>query len=126
MEEPQRIGLTRTTNDQVTKLLDELNHSEKEESTSLNKFDLARLAVALEIKRGTAPPPLDDITQKIWRVSELDRDGAVLYSVLESLNVVPKDIPIYSYIERLAESGIKQFCEIYEQTGELPWEEYFS
>ncbi len=126
MEEPQRIGLTKATHSMLDELLEELNPKESEEGMKLIKFDLYRLAVALGVKKAITPPQLEDISQTSFRVTELDRDGAPLYTVLETSGIVPNGIPIYSYIERLAEEGIKEFYQAYIQTGELPWEEYFN
>ena len=48
-----------------------------------------------------------------------------MYTALENSDLAPFDIPIYEYIERLAECGISKFYNTFQQTGELPLEEYF-
>jgi hypothetical protein len=60
-----------------------------------------------------------------FRVSELDPDK-VLYTALDNSELVPQATLIYEYIERLAEQGIREFYQAYQQTGQLPLEEYFT
>ena len=87
------------------------------------KFDIYRLAVALGIKENKKPPILNDKSNTVFRVSELDPDKT-LFTVIEGLGVCPDNIPIYSYIEQLAEQGIKEFYEQFQLRGELPLTEY--
>ena len=124
MNEPNRIGLTAVTGAQLDELLTELNPPKGETGVSLIKFDLYRLAVALGIKKGNPAPPLKDKTVPSFRVAELDEDR-VLYTALENSALKPSDTSIYEYIERLAEHGISNFYNTFQQTGELPLEEYF-
>lgn len=127
MNEPDRIGLTPLTAQQLDELLMELNPVEgsTNETIKLIKFDVYRLAVALGLKENKNPKPLNDKSNSVFRVFELDRDKT-LFTVVECLGVCPSDIPIYSYIEQLAEQGIKEFYQQFQSTGELPYTEYFS
>ena len=127
MTEPNRIGLTPLTAQQLDELLAELNPNEasKNETSKLIKFDIYRLAVALGIKEMRKPKPLEDKSNSVFRVSELDPDR-ILYTVIECLGVCSEDMPIYSYIEQLAEIGIKEFHKQFQLRGELPYAEYFS
>ncbi len=124
MDEPKRIGLTAITSTQLDDLLTELNPQKNEVGVSLIKFDIYRLAVALGIKSGGLAPPLKEKSNSSFRVSELDEDR-VLYTAIENSDLKPADIPVYEYIERLAECGISNFYSTFQQTGELPLEEYF-
>jgi hypothetical protein len=127
MNEPNRIGLTPLTAKQLDELLMELNPSEdaKNEVFKLIKFDIYRLAVALGIKENKTPKPLEDKSNSVFRVSELDPDKT-LFTVVECLGVRSEELPIYSYIEQLAEQGIKEFYQQFQSRGELPYTEYFS
>lgn len=125
MEEPNRIGLTATTMAQLDELLEELNPMEGEEGTKLIKFDLYRLAVSLGIRNRISAPPLDGKSQSSLRVSEFDDEG-VFYSALENSDIVPSGTPVYEYIERLAEQGVKELYQTFRTTGQLPFEEYFA
>jgi len=125
MEEPNRIGLTATTTAQLDELLEELNPMEGEEGTRLIKFDIYRLVVSLGIKNKVSAPTLDEKSQNSLRVSEVDDEG-VFYAALENSGLVPDGTPIYEYIERLAEQGIKELYQTFRATGQLPFEEYFT
>lgn len=127
MNEPNRIGLTPLTAQQLDELLNELNPSEesKNESFKLIKFDIYRLAVALGIKENREPQSLNDKSNAVFRVTELDPDR-ILYTIVDCLGICPKDLSIYSYIEQLAEIGIKEFYQQFQLRGELPFAEYFS
>ncbi len=125
MNEPNRVGLTPLAAQQLDELLVELNPGpeSKNETIKLIKFDIYRLAVALGIKENKTPPALNDKSNSVFRVSELDPDKT-LFAVIECLDVCPNDMPIYSYIERLAEQGIQEFYYHFQQRGELPLNEY--
>jgi hypothetical protein len=125
MEEPKRIGLTATTMAQLEELLEELNPMEGEEGTKLIKFDIYRLVVSLGIKNNVSAAVLSDKSQNSFRVSEFDDEG-VFYIALEGSDLVPEGVPVYEYVERLAEHGIKELFNTYQTTGQLPFEEYFS
>ncbi|MDO6559913.1 hypothetical protein [Paraglaciecola chathamensis] len=127
MNEPDRIGLTPLASQQLDELLIELNPSEdaRGETFKLIKFDIYRLAVALGIKENKKPKPLDDKSNAVFRVYELDRDKT-LYTVVECLGVCPDELPIYSFIEQLAEQGIKELYQHFQLRGELPYAEYFA
>jgi hypothetical protein len=125
MNEPGRIGLTVEAAAQLDDLLADLNPQEGEEGIKLIKFDLYRLAVALGIKKGLRPPVLGDKSNTSFRVSELD-DGGVLYAAVECAGLVDAGMPIYEYIERLAEQGIREFYDENLKTGQLPFEKIFS
>jgi hypothetical protein len=125
MDEPSRIGLSAETAILLEELLEDLNPKQGEEGVRLIKFDLYRLAVAIGIKRGDQPPELSDRSSTSFRVNELDPDG-VLYTALDSSGLTPEGTPIYSYIERLAEAGIKTLSKAQQQTGDLPWAQYFT
>lgn len=125
MEEPSRIGLTATAGAMLEELLEHLNPQQGEEGTRLIKFDLYRLAVALGIKNEVLPPQLEDKSINSLRVNELDEEG-VLHAALENSGIVPQGVPIYSFMELLAEYGVRGFYSSYQQTGELPWEQYFN
>ncbi|MFT5759389.1 MAG: hypothetical protein ACI9LM_004151 [Alteromonadaceae bacterium] len=126
MNEPNRIGLTPIVAKQLDDLLSELNPNidSKNESVKLIKFDIYRLAVALSIKGKINPLVLSDKSNAVFRVNELDPDKT-LFTVIECLGVCPNEISVYSYIEQLAEHGIKEFYEQYQSRGELPLAEYF-
>lgn len=125
MEEPSRIGLTAETAAKLDELLEYLNPEQGEDGIRLIKFDLYRLAVAIGIKNAVEPPQLNDKSVSSFRVSELDPE-AVLYTAIDNSVFKPKHSPIYDLIERLAEQGIKEFYASYQQTGQLPLEEYFT
>jgi len=122
MKEPNRIGLTSEADAYLEELLKHLNPP-KGAGVKLIKFDLYRLAVALGIKKGKIPPPLNDKRVPNLKVFELDQEG-VFRIALESSGIVPKDMFIYDVIERMAEQGIREFYNAYQQTGEIPLEEY--
>lgn len=122
--EPNRIGLTDVTVEKIDELLDELNPLAGEEGDKLVRYDLYRLAVALGIKNETVPAKLTSSVNSFLRVSDLDPDK-VLYSVVENSSLNFDSIAIYSFIECLAEHGIKDMYNAYNQTGEIPFEEYF-
>ena len=100
-------------------------HVEHYEKLNRIKFDIYRLAVALGIKENKTPKPLEDKSNSVFRVSELDPDKT-LFTVVECLGACSEELPIYSYIEQLAEQGIKEFYQQFQSTGELPYSEYFS
>jgi hypothetical protein len=125
MIEPKRIGLTPLAAQQLDELLIELNPDldSKNETVKLIKFDIYRLAVALGIKENKSPPALNDKSNTVFRVSELDPDKT-LFTVVECLDSCPNETSIYGYIEQLAEQGIKEFYEHLQQRGELPLTDY--
>jgi len=125
MNEPSRIGLTPLAAQQLDELLIELNPDldSKNETVKLIKFDIYRLAVALGIKENKSPPALNDKSNSVFRVSELDPDKT-LFTVVECLDSCPNDTSIYGYIEQLAEQGIKEFYDHLQQRGELPLTDY--
>lgn len=125
MDEPGRIGLTAETAAQLDELLADLNPQEGEEGIKLIKFDLYRLAVALGIKKRQKPPFLTEKSNTSFRVAELD-DGGILYAAVECAGIVDSGTPIYEYIERLAEQGIREFYDENLKTGQLPFEKIFS
>jgi|GEM_PF-2005917 len=127
MNEPDRIGLTPLVAEQLDELLSELNPNieSTKETVKLIKFDIYRLAVSLGLKERKSPPELKEKSNSAFRVGELDRDKA-LFTVVECLECCPNDTSIYRYIERLAEQGIQEFYQEYQQRGELPLTEYFS
>ncbi|PUA28821.1 MAG: hypothetical protein B0W54_10415 [Cellvibrio sp. 79] len=125
MSEPDRIGLTAETSAKLDELLNELNPKKDEKGISLIKFDLYRLAVAIGIKKGIEPPPLNDRSVPSFRVSELDKDG-VLYTVLINSEMNFSGDSVYGYIERIAENEIKFFYEENQRTGQIPYSEIFS
>lgn len=124
MNEPSRIGLTATTGAQLDELLIDLNPQQGIEGVKLIKFDLYRLAVALGLNKASPPPPLKDKSTSSLRVSELDPDG-VLYLAVENSKLLPPETSVYEFVERLAEHEIGEFYRIYQQTGQLPLEQYF-
>lgn len=125
MNEPNRIGLTPLAAQQLDELLNELNPevNSKNETYKLIKFDIYRLAVALGIKEKKSPSALNDKSNAVFRVNELDPDKT-LFTVVECLGTCPSDTTIYGYIEQLAEQGIREFYEHLHQRGELPLTEY--
>lgn len=125
MEEPKRIGLTAATAAKLADLLAELNPAQGETGSKLINIDLYRLAIALGLKEAVQPPPLTDNSNRSLRVGEVDPEQ-VLYTVLQSIEQVPADVPIYSFMERLAEQGINGFYAAYQQRGQLPLEQYFN
>ena len=124
MTEPSRIGLTPKADSQLDELLEELNPQSGEEGVKLIKFDIYRLAVSLGVSRDDLPSPLNDKSTSSLRVNELDPDG-VLSLAVESSGLIGSDESVYEFIERLAERGISELYEKYQQTGQLPLEEYF-
>lgn len=125
MVEPGRIGLTAEAAAQLDDILADLNPQDGDAGVKLIKFDLYRLAVALGIKKGLNPPALNDKSNTSFRVNELD-DGGILYAAVECAGIVDSGMPIYEYIERLAEQGIREFYDANLKTGQLPFEEIFS
>tara|TARA_R110001583_G_scaffold165594_1_gene318326 strand:- start:13299 stop:13691 length:393 start_codon:yes stop_codon:yes gene_type:complete len=125
MNEPNRIGLTPLTAQQLDEILAELNPDidSKKEVFKLIKFDIYRLAIALGIKENRIPPALNDKSNTAFRVNELDPDRT-LYTVVDCLGVCPNETAVYSYIEQLAELGIKEFYGHLQHRGELPLTEY--
>lgn len=125
MDEPNRIGLTAATGAQLEELLEELNPDPSQsEGVKLIKFDLYRLAVALGLRKAEQPPKLTENSTSSLRVTELDPDG-VLYLAAEESPLLPAEDSVYEFIERLAESGIREFCSTYQKTGQLPFDQYF-
>lgn len=124
MEEPNRIGLTPKTDSQLDDLLEELNPQPDEVGERLIKFDIYRLAVALGINRDDLPAPLSEKSTSSLRVNELDPEGIFRIAV-ENSGLISSDSSIYEFVERLAERGVYELCEKYQQTGQLPFEEYF-
>lgn len=124
MDEPSRIGLTTTTGAKLDELLEDLNPDQGVDGVRLIKFDLYRLAVALGVKKEAIPLPLNDKSIPNLRVVELDPDG-VLYTSVENSGLVPDGVPIYEFIERLAEQGVQEFYQVYQKTGQLPLDDYF-
>ncbi|KEQ17847.1 hypothetical protein [Endozoicomonas numazuensis] len=124
MNEPSRIGLTSATGAQLDELLEDLNPDSGDEGVKLIKFDLYRLAVALRLKANTPPPPLPEKSVTNLRVKELDPDG-LLFLAAENSNLLPAGTPIYEFIEQLAEAGISDFYRDFQQTGQLPFNQYF-
>lgn len=124
MEEPSRIGLTVATGAELDELLKDLNPGDGVEGVKLIKFDLYRLAVALELRTAVMPAPLKERSASSLRVVELDPDG-VLAAAVEISCQIPDGLAIYELVELLAESGIKKMCLAYQKTGQLPIEEYF-
>ncbi len=125
MDEPGRIGLTAEAAAQLEDLRADLNPQKGEDGIKLINFDLYRLAVAIGIKKGLKPPALRDKSNASYRVGELDEDG-VLYAAVECAGLVTAGMPIYEYIERLAEQGIREFYDENLKTGQLPFEKIFS
>jgi hypothetical protein len=124
MNEPSRIGLTPSTDGQLDELLADLNPDPGMEGVKLIKFDLYRLAVSIGLKKEEVPPLLVEKSTSSLRISELDPDG-VLCLAAESSGLLPADTSVYEFIERLAEHGIAEMCSAYQQTGQLPLEQYF-
>ncbi|MCY4178469.1 MAG: hypothetical protein OXD32_08275 [Endozoicomonadaceae bacterium] len=124
MTEPNRIGLTPKTDSQLDHLLEELNPEPDEEGEKIVKFDIYRLAVALGVSRKDLPAPLSEKSTSSLRVNELDPDGFLKIAV-ENLGLICSDSSVYEFVEQLAERGISEFFEKYQQTGQLPLEEYF-
>ncbi len=124
MDEPSRIGLTAATGAQLEELLEDLNPEAGTEGVKLIKFDLYRLAIVLGLKKSELPAPLNEKSVTSLRVMELDPNG-VLATAVENSAQIPEGVSIYEFIERLAERGIKEFYLAYQQTGQLPLEEYF-
>lgn len=113
-EEPNRIGLTDETRIALKEMIDD--------GVALQLWDLYRLAVAIGVREGKKPPPLNNRVVDIFRTNELDPDGA-LYTAVEASDLYDEGEAIYSCIERLAEQGIKEFYELYRRRGELPFGE---
>jgi len=124
MDEPGRIGLTAEAGAQLEDLLADLNPLQGDGGKVLIKMDLYRLAVANGLKIGVHPPKLKDKSIPSFRVSELDENG-VLHTAVEKNCSVEQDFPIYGYIERLAEYGIREFYSSNLRKGELPYDELF-
>ena len=125
MEEPKRIGLTAVTTEKLDELHKEINPGEGEEGVRLIKLDIYRLAVAIGVKKGVVPLEIEGEVIRGFRVGEFDEDG-IIFAAVEGMGIVPKDVPIYEYIQRLAEEGITEFYRAYNQMGQLPLEEYFT
>jgi hypothetical protein len=125
MNEPNRIGLSPLTAQQLDEILTELNPDmdSKKETIKLIKFDIYRFAVALGIKQNKTPQALKDKSNAAFRVSELDPDRT-LFTVVDCMGVCPNETAVYSYIEQLAELGIKEFYGHLQQRGELPLTDY--
>lgn len=124
MDEPSRIGLTAATSAQLDELLEELNPEQGEDGVKLIKFDLYRLAVAFGLKNTEPPPQLLEKSTYSLRVTELDPDR-VLFLAAEHSELLPSDITVYEFIERLAERGIHEFYQVFQQTGQFPLDQYF-
>jgi len=124
MDETGRIGLTAETGAQLEELLDELNPEKGVEGFKLIKKDLYRLAVSLGLKKRELPPPLASNSSSFLRINELDPDGR-LYVAVENSELLPKDISVYGFVERLAEAGVREFYAYYQTTGQLPFDQYF-
>lgn len=124
MDEPSRIGLTASAGAKLDELLEDLNPEKGVEGIKLIKFDLYRLAVALELKSFKPPQNLKEKSTSSFRVAELDPDE-VLYISVQNSSLLPIDTPIYEFVERLAEQGINEFYRVYQETGALPLEQYF-
>jgi hypothetical protein len=124
MDEPSRIGLTAATGAQLDELLEDLNADLRGDGVKLIKFDLYRLAVALGLQNVDIPPQLIEKSTSSLRVTELDPDG-VLFLAVESSELLPNGSSVYGFIERLAERGISEFCRTFQQTGQLPLDQYF-
>ena len=124
MDEPKRIGLTKEANTFLEEMLESLNDGNNVQS--LIKFDLYRLAVALCVKQGVVPHPIDGATDNALRVAEIDEDGA-LYTAVKAANLSGNDEPVYRAVERLAEHGIREFYSQYQKNvGNLPWDKLLS
>ena len=124
MDEPSRVGLTASTDARLEELLENLNPEQGVEGVKLIKFDLYRLAVVLGLKESEPPPKLNGKSTSSFRVSELDPDG-VLFLAAESSELLPSDSSVYEFIERLAEYEVNEFYSAYQQTGQLPLDQYF-
>ena len=126
MTEPDRIGLTPETSSKLEELLEELNPTQSQvKGTTLIKFDLYRLAVAVGIKNDINPPSLNNKSTSSFRVSELDKDG-ILFTVAKNKGLVKEGESVYELIERMAEHQIKYFYDESMKTGQLPFDEIFS
>ncbi|WP_028884892.1 hypothetical protein [Teredinibacter turnerae] len=126
MTEPDRIGLTPETSSKLEELLEELNPTQSQvKGTTLIKFDLYRLAVAVGIKNDINPSPLNNKSTSSFRVSELDKDG-ILYTVAKNKGLEKEGESVYELIERMAEHQIKYFYDENMKTGQLPFDEIFS
>ena len=124
MDEQSRIGLTAATGAQLDELLEALNPDQGTEGVKLIKKDLYRLAVALGLKKTDPPPQLKEKSNSFLRVSEVDGDG-VLYLAVEHSDLLSEGGSVYELVERLAESGIREFYSSYQTTGQLPLDQYF-
>ena len=108
----------------MEEMLESLNDGNNVQS--LIKFDLYRLAVALCVKQGVVPHPIDGATDNALRVAEIDEDGA-LYTAVKAANLSGNDEPVYRAVERLAEHGIREFYSQYQKNvGNLPWDKLLS
>jgi len=126
MDEPQRIGLTREANAYLDEMLESINTDTEGTAEKLIKFDLYRLAVAIGVKRGEKPTPLNDNADSSFRTSELDPDKA-LFIAVQTSNLNNYGESIYTAVERLAEQGIRQFYAAFRANmGTLPWNQILS
>ena len=117
---PERIGLTKETNQYLDEMLKTLNS--EVEGEHLIKFDLYRLAVALGVKNGKNPEPITGNTDSTFRVHELDPKKSLYFSV-QAANLGASDESIYRIVEQLGEQGIRQFYKEYKShLDKLPWD----
>jgi len=124
MNEPQRIGLTHSTNQHLVEILDSLNA--ESEGSALIKKDIYRLAIALAIKASKDAQPISEKTEDFLRVAELD-DDKTLYVAVQASGLCGPDEPVYAAMERLAESGIQEFYEAYKKgLDQIPWDKVLS
>lgn len=120
MNDPERIGLTKETNQYLDEILETLNG--EVEGSNLIKFDLYRLAVALGVKKGITPAPISGNTDSAFRVRELDPNKSLYYAV-QAANLCALDESVYRIVERLGEHGIRQFYKEYKNSlGRLRWD----
>ena len=124
MEEPNRIGLTSEVNNKLEELLEHINGDNNEETGTLYKKDLYRLALAIGIKKGKNPEPLSQTSVGRLRVVEIDPDGVIKAAAKTSMDI-PKDLPVYNFLECLAEMQISEMCAHYQMYGELSIESFF-
>ena len=118
--DPERIGLTKETNQYLDEILETLNS--EVEGQNLIKFDLYRLAVALGVKKGKNPEPISGITDSAFRVRELDPNKS-LYFAVQAANLGAPNESTYRVVERLGEHGIRQFYMEYKShLDRLPWD----
>ena len=120
MSDPERIGLTKETNQYIDEMLETLNS--EVEGQNLIKFDLYRLAVALGVKTGKNPEPISGKTDRAFRVRELDPNKS-LYFAVQAANLGTPDESVYHIVERLGEHGIREFYKEYKRDlGKLSWD----